>query len=53
MIKKSFLNPGAYVIFIKSLKNDGLRWVDIGELMLDSKSTFIPTKITKDIFEKK
>ena len=33
MIKKSFLNPGAYVIFIKSLKNDGLRWVDIGEIM--------------------
>ena len=33
MIKKSFLNPGAYVIFIKALKNDGMRWVDIGEIM--------------------
>jgi len=33
MIKKSFLNPGAYVIFIKAMKNDGLKWTDIGEIM--------------------
>ena len=33
MIKKSFLNPGAYVIFIKAMKNDGLKWIDIGEIM--------------------
>ena len=36
MIKRSFLNPGAYVIFCKALKNDGLRWQDIGEIMRTS-----------------
>ena len=33
MIKKKFLNPGAYIIFIKQLKNDGLMWNEIGEIM--------------------
>ena len=33
MIKRSFLNPGAYVIFIKQLKKEELRWGDIGEIM--------------------
>ena len=33
MIKKKFLNPGAYIIFIKQLKDDGLMWNEIGEIM--------------------
>tara|TARA_B100000900_G_scaffold416226_1_gene450282 strand:+ start:4279 stop:4785 length:507 start_codon:yes stop_codon:yes gene_type:complete len=33
MIKKSFLNPGAYIIFIKALKNEETTWKDIGEIM--------------------
>ena len=38
MIKKKFLNPGAYVIFIKQLKNDGLFWDEIGEIMGTNKA---------------
>ncbi len=38
MIKKKFLNPGAYVIFIKQMKNDGLVWDEIGEIMGTNKA---------------
>lgn len=33
MIKRKFINPGAYIILIKAMKEEGLRWVDIGEIM--------------------